>query len=124
METNKAKIFLNTAFWGLMLWLFGYVLGFVFFAFVPITMIGWVIMPFGLAATLWVLFKKIERKEFMCFIGLGIVWTVMAIVLDYIFLVQLLKPTNYYQVDVILYYVLTFVLPIAVGWYKLKKIKA
>ena len=42
-------------------------------------------MPFGIIATLWVLLKKIKRNEFMCYIGLGIIWTIMAIVLDYIF---------------------------------------
>jgi hypothetical protein len=31
MEQNKGKIFLNTIFWGFMLWLFGYVLGFLVF---------------------------------------------------------------------------------------------
>ena len=87
METNKGKIFLNTVFWGFVLWLFGYVLGFVFFAFVPKEFLGWYIMPFGVAFTLWILFKKIKREKFMCYIGLGLIWTIMAIVLDYIFLV-------------------------------------
>jgi len=124
METNKGKIFLNTVLWGLALWLFGYVLGFVFFAFVPKEYIGWCIMPFGIIATLWVLFKKIKREEFGCYVGLGVIWTIIAVVLDYVLLVKLLKATDYYKMDVYIYYILTFVLPIIVGWYKFKKIKA
>jgi len=124
MATNKGKIFLNTVFWGLILWLFGYILGFVFFALAPKDIIGWFIMPFGIIATLWVLLKKIEREEFICYIGLGIIWTVMAIALDYLFIVKLLAATNYYKLDVYLYYTFTLLLPIVVGWYKFNKIKS
>ncbi|MDD5721221.1 MAG: hypothetical protein PHT16_02115 [Candidatus Pacebacteria bacterium] len=122
-QANKGKIFLNTIFWGFVLWLFGYILGFVFFAIVPKESLGWYIMPFGVIATLWVLLKKIKREKFMCYLGLGVVWAIMAIVLDYVFLVKLLKATDYYKLDVYLYYFLTLVLPIVVGWFTLKKAK-
>jgi len=120
VKTNKGKIFLNTVIWGFIVWLFGYILGFVFFAFIPKDLIGWYIMPFGLAFTLWILFKKIKREEFGCYIGLGIVWTIMAVGLDYVFLVKLLKATGYYKLDVYIYYILTFILPMVIGWYKLR----
>ena len=121
MPQNKnIKIFLNTLLWGFGLWLVGYILGFVFFAFVPKGQIGWYVMPLGIALTLWVLFKKIKREKFTCYIGLGAIWAIMAVVLDYIFIVKLLNGADYYKVDVYLYYALTLILPIAVGWYKLK----
>jgi len=122
METNKGKIFLNTVLWGFALWLFGYILGFVFFAFVPKELLGWYIMPFGLIAILWVLIKKIKRDGFGCYVGLGVIWTIMAIVLDYVFLVKLLNATDYYKLDVYIYYILTLILPVVVGWYKVRKI--
>ena len=118
MEKNKAKVLQNTLFWGFVLWLFGYILGMIFFAFTPKEMIGWYIMPFGIIATLLVLFKKIKRDSFVCYIGLGIIWAIMAIVLDYVFLVQLLTAANYYKLDVYLYYIITFALPLLVGGYK------
>lgn len=120
---NKGKIFLNTVFWGFIIWLFGYILGFIFFALVPKDVIGWYIMPFGIAFTLWILIKKIKREEFMCYIGLGIIWTIMAIALDYVFLVKLLKAVGYYKLDVYIYYFVTFALPLIVGWYKIIKTK-
>jgi len=122
MEINK-KIFLNTVFWGVILWIFGYVLGVIFFAFFPKNVLGWYIMPFGLIATFWVLFKKIKRDSFSCYIGLGVVWTIIAIVFDYIFLVKLFGVTDYYKIDVYVYYTLTLILPIAVGLYKFNRIK-
>jgi len=123
METNKGKIFLNTVFWGFVLWLFGYILGIAFFAFVPKDAIGWYILPLGVFFTIWVLFKKIERGSFVCYIGLGIFWVIIAAVLDYLFIVNLFKATDYYKPDVYVYYILTFVLPVAVGWHKLRAAK-
>ena len=119
---DKKKLFLETVFWGFALWLFGYILGFIFFALVPKDLIGWYVMPLGAIATLWVLFKKIKRDSFVCYIGLGAVWTIMAVVLDYLFIVMLLNATDYYKFDVYLYYVLTFILPVLVGWLKIKKL--
>jgi hypothetical protein len=120
---DKKKILFNTLLWGFLLWLFGYILGIVFFAFVPKDAIGWFILPFGVAATLWVLFKKIERESFGCYIGLGVFWAGMAMILDYLFIVKLFKSADYYKLDVYAYYLLTFALPVFVGWYKLKKMK-
>ena len=115
---TKKQIFVNTVSWGLVLWLFGYILGFVFYAFVPKALLGWAIMPFGIAFTLWVLLKKIARKEFSCYVGLGIFWTLIAVIFDYIFLVKLLNASDYYKPDVYIYYILTFLLPVTVGWCK------
>ncbi|HEY6021838.1 MAG TPA: hypothetical protein VIY48_18835 [Candidatus Paceibacterota bacterium] len=111
--------FLKDAFgWGTLLWIIGYVLGFVFFFVVPPAMVGWVIMPIGVAITLWVLFTKIHGP-FSHFVFVGVVWAIIAVVLDYFLLVQLLHPADgYYKLDVYIYYALTLLLPIAVGWFK------
>lgn len=118
---NKKQILLNTLFWGFLLWVFGYVLGIIFFAFVPQEQIGLYVMPLGVLFTLWVLLKKIKREEFMCYIGLGTIWMIMVIVLDYLCIVTLFQSTNYYRPDVYVYYALTLTLPIVVGWYKKSK---
>lgn len=116
---NKKQIFLNTVKWGFVLWVIGYVLGIILFPFVPANMIGWVIAPVGTLITLWVLFKKIHREKFQCYVGLAVIWTLMAIALDYLFIVKALRPADgYYKADVYLYYALTFILPIIVGWCK------
>ncbi len=122
MNKKQVGILKNTVSWGLALWLFGYVLGIVFYGIVPKNLIGFVILPFGIIFTLWVLLKKIKREELMCYFGLGLIWTVMAILLDYIFIVKLFHSVGYYKIDVYVYYVLTFILPIVVGWFKFKKV--
>jgi hypothetical protein len=110
--------------WGVMLWVVGYILGFIFFALVPPALLGWVIMPIGALITLWVLLTKIRSNSFARYIYIAVGWTLVAVVFDYLFLVMLLKPADgYYKLDVYVYYALTFILPLAVGWYKSKKNK-
>lgn len=44
----------------------------------------------------------------------GVIWVLIAIVLDYLFIV-LLFQANYYGPDVFVYYALTFLIPVGVG---------
>jgi len=61
--------------WGLILWLIGYGLGIMLFVVVPLSLIGWIIAPVGVAITLWVLFKKVSGNTlgyyYICRNGLG-----------------------------------------------------
>ena len=107
--------------WGVVLWLIGYILGIILFMLVPPSMLGWVIMPIGIIITLWVLLKKIKTHSFQYYLKLAVIWTLIAIIFDYLFLVHVFKPADgYYKLDVYLYYVLTFIIPLIVGWNKKK----
>ncbi|MDD3246490.1 MAG: hypothetical protein PHF18_06510 [Methanosarcina sp.] len=105
--------------WGFILWLIEYALGIMLFSIIPTSIIGWIIMPVGTIVTLWVLLKKIKADSFRYYAFLAVVWVLIAIVFDYFFLLKAFKPADgYYKLDVYLYYALTFVLPLAVGWRK------
>lgn len=111
------KLFRKIIVWGFVLWAIGYVLGIILFAVVPRQFIGWTIMPIGVIITLWVLLKKIKVTSFQEYFLIGFIWTIIAIVCDYFLLVKLFKPAGgYYKLDVYLYYLLIFLLPIIVGW--------
>lgn len=115
------SLFIDFLGWGIGLWLIGYLLGIILFAFVPAAMIGWVIMPIGAAVTIWVLLKKISGTGLSFYFWLGTVWMLIAVVLDYFLLVKVFKPADgYYKLDVYLYYLLTILLPIIVGWRKVR----
>lgn len=119
------RFWIDALVWGFALWLIGYVLGILLFAVVPANMIGWAIMPIGIFVALWILFTRVKGDSLRYYLLVAIVWTVLAIVCDYFLLVKLFKPTDgYYKLDVYLYYAITFVLPIAVGWWKLRAKKA
>jgi hypothetical protein len=105
--------------WGIVLWVIGFALSMILFPFVPTAIMGWIIMPFGILITLWVLFKKVKGATWQYYLFLAVIWTIIAIVFDYLFIVKALKPADgYYKLDVYLYYVFTFVLPLIAGWQK------
>jgi hypothetical protein len=120
------KQFFKDAFgWGLLLWLFGYILGIVFFMFIPVPMVGWIITPIATLVTLWVLVRKIKYLSVLYYVVVGLTWTIMAVVLDYFFIVKAFKPQDgYYKVDVYLYYFLTLSLPLIVGFTKYRNKKS
>ena len=108
--------------WGFILWLIGYVLGIILIFILSPSLIGWVIMPIGLIITFWVLLKKVEIGDFRYYVILAAVWTVIAIAFDYVFIVRAFNPSDgYYKPDVYLYYSLTFIAPLIIGWWKKEK---
>ena len=48
------------------------------------------------------------------YVGVGVAWVLIAIVLDYLFIV-LLFHANYYGIDVFVYYAVRFLIPVGVG---------
>lgn len=109
----KRSSFLKIAAWGIALWLAGYLLGILFFMIAPASLIGWFITPIGLALTIWVLTTKFRSELATNALWIGVIWMLLAIILDYFFLVQLFKPEDgYYKLDVYFYYGSTLLLPL------------
>jgi hypothetical protein len=108
--------------WGTLLWFIGYVLGIVLFMVVPPNMVGWFISPIGIILTLWVLGKYVKGTTLRDYLLIALIWTLIAIFCDYFFLVKVFKPADgYYKLDVYLYYLLTFFIPLTVGWYRTRR---
>ncbi len=103
--------------WGFVLWLIGYALGIVLFTLVPAGLIGWIITPFGAAMTVWVAFRKVNGNSLMHYGFVALVWLLVAVVGDYLFIVKAFAPADgYYKPDVYLYYALTLAIPLYAGW--------
>lgn len=118
------KRFIDSFGWGFVLWFMGYILGFVFYFAVPKSLIGWCIMPIGIVLTWWILLKRISEKHIYYYAWLGLCWSLMAIVLDYLGIVTLLKTgLSYYVFDVLLYYFLTATMPLAAWFWKQRNSK-
>ncbi len=121
MSKKQIKDFLL---WGFAIWFIGYILGIIFFMIVPPHLIGWIIMPIGTAITWWILAKKIHGRTMKYYFILALFWTCIAILFDYIFIIMMLHPADgYYKPAVIIYYLLTFFLPIIIGTHKNKRAK-
>jgi len=103
---------------GMLLWLFGYVASLVLFFTPFVNNMGWIISVIFTPVTIvitWLWFRA-RDLPLLYFVKVGIVWTVIAIILDYLFIVQLFQAT-YYETDVFVYYALTFLIPVGVGLY-------
>jgi cation transport ATPase len=109
----------DTAGLGAGLWLIGYLASLLLF-FSPFAgIMGWILpvifTPVTIAITWW-WFRRRENLSLQYFAGVGIAWMLIAIVLDYLFIVLLFQAA-YYGPDVFLYYAVTFLIPVIVGLY-------
>jgi hypothetical protein len=109
----------DTAVLGTGLWLIGYLASLVLF-FTPYAgIMGWILLviftPVTIAVTWW-WFRQSKGLPLEYYAKVGIAWVVIAIVFDYLFIVQLFQAT-YYEADVFVYYALTFLIPVGVGLY-------
>lgn len=116
-KLDLKRLLTDAAGFGFALWLIGFVLGMLFFVFVPVAIIGWFVLPLLIAATVFFSYKRFASSGlslvYYAVVALG--WVLIAIVFDYIFLVNAFKVQNYYDADVFLYYLSTFFIPLLTG---------
>ena len=121
-NTSRMRVwFRDTLGLGTLLWLFGYLASLILF-FSPFwSIMGWIIAavftPVTIAITWW--WFRARDLSLAYYAGVGVAWTVIAVVLDYLFIVRLFQAT-YYGPDVFVYYALTFLIPIGVGLYLIR----
>jgi hypothetical protein len=104
---------------GIFFWLIGYFAGIVLF-FTPFkSSMGWIMLviftPFTLAVTWW--WFRGRALPLQYYAGVGGAWMLIAVVLDYLFIVTLLGAATYYALHIFLYYALMFLIPVGVGLY-------
>ena len=112
----------DTAGLGTVLWLIGYLASLALF-FSPLAgIMGWILLaiftPVTIAVTWW-WFRQRECLPLQYYAGVGVAWMLIAVVLDYLFIVLLLQAT-YYGPDVFVYYAVTFLIPVGVGLYLIR----
>lgn len=111
------KRFMDTVGWGVILWLIGYGLGMVFFVLVPTYMIGWFVLPIGIPITIYVALKRLKNssEHALYYLTVAITWVLIATIFDYLFIVKAFDVPHYYDLDVFIYYILTFLIPLFIG---------
>jgi len=109
----------DTAGLGTVLWVIGYLASLVLF-FSPFAgVMGWILLAIFTPVTIaivWWWFRKRERLLLRYYAGVGVAWVLIAIVLDYLFIVVLFQA-NYYGIDVFVYYAVTFLIPVGIGMF-------
>jgi hypothetical protein len=113
------QILKDTAGLGTLLWLIGYLAGIVLY-FTPLSdSLGWVIMVIFTPITLWITLWWFCARDLPLryYAGVGVAWTALAVVLDYLFIVLLFNSSHYYAMDIFVYYAMMFLIPVGVGMY-------
>jgi cation transport ATPase len=112
----------DTAVLGIALWLIGYLASLVLFFSPYAGIMGWILLviftPVTIAITWW-WFRQRKGLSLQYYAKVGIAWVLIAVVFDYLFIVQLFQAT-YYEADVFVYYALTFLIPMGVGLYLIR----
>lgn len=102
---------------GLAFWLIGYLLSLVLYFIVPPEVMGWilfVVLTPVMAGVTWRWFRGRDLPV-TYFLKVAGAWTVIAVVGDFLFIVLLFSAQNYYRADVLIYYAVTFLIPLGVG---------
>ena len=112
------QILKDTAGLGTGLWLVGYIASLLLFVSPYAAIMGWILLavftPVTIAVAWW--WFKARDLALTYYAKVGAAWTVIAVVLDYLFIVLLFQAT-YYGPDVFVYYAVTFLVPVGVGLY-------
>lgn len=110
----------DTAGLGIFFWIIGYLASFVLY-FTPLSSVmGWVLLVIFTPLTTgiaWWWFRQRERLPLRYYAGVGVAWMLIAVVLDFFFIVKFFGTVTYYAPDVFLYYALMFLVPVGVGLY-------
>jgi len=122
-DTSMNQFISDATIPGAAFWLTGYLLSLLLF-FTPLAgIMGWILFACLTPVMAIITYRWFRRRglPLIYFAQIAVSWTAIAVVLDYVFIVRLFRPAAYYQPDVLLYYAVTFLLPLAVGWYLLGK---
>jgi hypothetical protein len=100
------------------LWLIGYLASLLLFFSPFADSMGWIITAVCTPVTIAIAWWWFRERDLPLtyFVLVGLAWTVIAIVLDYLCIVRLFQ-TPYYEIDIFVYYTLTFLIPVGVGLY-------
>jgi len=103
---------------GVGFWLLGYLASLLLF-FSPFqSSMGWIITTVCTPVTIavaWLWFRT-RDLPLSYYVKVGFVWTLIAVLFDYLFIVRLFQ-TPYYELDIFVYYTLTFLIPVGVGMF-------
>jgi hypothetical protein len=121
-NTSMKQWIKDTAGLGTALWLMGYLASLVLFFSPYAGIMGWILLVIFTPVTLvivWWWFSRRELLPLQYYVKVGVAWVLIAVVLDYLFIVLMFQAA-YYGTDVFLYYTVTFLIPVGVGLYLIR----
>jgi hypothetical protein len=102
---------------GLSLWLIGYIASILLFFLVPAGMIGWILFVLFTPLLVAVTFARFRNRSIPLryYVIIAVIWVGIAIIADFLFIVLLFNPANYYHASVLIYYLEMILAPVIMG---------
>lgn len=115
-EQTRNKL-IDTLGLGFLIWLIGFIASIILWGFISHDILGWVLFVIFIPLMLYMPYRRFKgRKEAAGYYFLvGLVWLIIAVVFDYIFIMKLFNAQDYYKPDVFVYYTVTFLMPFLIG---------
>ncbi len=84
----------------------------------PANLLGWVLFVIFTPICIYISFLRFRKRteDISYYLAIAAIWAVIAMVLDYIFIVTAFHSLGYYKLDVFVYYATTFIIPLLIGW--------
>ena len=110
---------------GILIWLIGYIASLILFSFVPNNILGWILCLIFTPVTIIIAYFRFRNRKLklFCYFMTVVFWMLIAMILDYLFIVRLFHSVNYYKLDVFVYYIITFLIPLIIGIINTSKTK-
>ncbi len=117
MEKHTKTKLIDTLLLGFVIWLIGYIASIILYFFVPKEILGWVLFIIFTPLMLYMPYKRFRNREetAVYYFLVALVWLLIAVVFDYVFIVKLFNSQDYYKLDVFVYYAVTFLAPFLIG---------
>jgi len=117
MGDLKTKL-VDTLGLGIGFWLIGYIASMILFFIIPGNVLGWILFVIFTPICLYVSYLRFRKRteDISYYLVIAVIWAVIALILDYIFIVIAFHSQGYYKLDVFVYYATTFIIPLFIGW--------
>ena len=117
MVKSTRTILIDVLLLGFFVWLIGYLASILLYSMIPPSLLGWTLSAIFAPIAIFLCYKRFaKRKESISYyVFVAIVWLIIAVIFDWLFIVKLFNSQNYYKLDVYVYYASTFLIPFLVG---------
>ncbi|MDE1804433.1 MAG: hypothetical protein KGH59_01465 [Candidatus Micrarchaeota archaeon] len=117
MKTAAKTTIIDALGMGIGIWLIGYIGSILLFSFIPANLLGWILFTVLTPLTLLIAYLRFRNRSgrMRYYLLVAAVWVCVAVVFDYLFIVKLFNSIDYYKPDVFVYYITTFIIPLAIG---------
>lgn len=118
MELTTKRKLIDTLGWGFILWLIAFILGTMLFPFVPTKFLGLFTLPVAIIITPLVAYKRFRNfgAPSSYYLLVATVWVLLNVVFDYLVIIKTFNAQNFYDLDLIIYYLATFLAPLIIGF--------